>query len=1132
MNNIRSDKARAAKLRFPLKVKFGLLLAGFVAAMAVVIFLSYNTARNVTAELREVELSAFQQYSEAFHLTDSLQRVSAALGEAAELKDVGPLEQAAEGRVTFSAHIERVARIVPEADRPNIKAMAEAFDAYYAAALDYTNLVIAASSSQVRDQAAMQKHIADRSQAVAGMEKRLLGDLNRLGVMAGRDVALSLSNTAKAAQVQWLTALVTGAAAFFLLMTVLTVLIRRIVGPIRTLSLAAAEVAKGDFGQIVDLPSSLGDEVGDLVGSFNLMTEGLIKSTVSKQYVDNIIKSMSDSLVIASPDGIIRSVNKATLDLLGYAEADLVGKPLGNILLTEEPEQGYAASHSAGGASPGKSPSGQSCPDQPPQDTPLTGLPYAGTSHGEDEVVRRSVCAQPSSHTERVYVASDGRRIPVSFSSSLMRGDGGGIQGIVCAAQDITERKQWEEELEAAKEAAESANRDLIDSNRHLEDATRFAQDMAAQAEKANAAKSDFLAMMSHEIRTPLNGILGFSQLLLEEENLSPDQRDFVETIHSSGTALLTVLNDILDFSKIEAGKLDLEVIDFDLVSVVESVGQFLKQKAVEKGLQIHCLVDHHVPTRLRGDPSRLRQILLNLASNAVKFTEQGEVVVEAKLAFETKEAVTIRFEVRDTGIGIPDDRLSAIFEKFTQVDGSTTRRYGGTGLGLAICKRLVEMMGGEIGVESELGKGSEFYFVVDLALQKSLPAKTPVGEIVNIEGLRTLVVDDNERGRRLLEEVLTHWHMRPTAVDGGPAGLAELDRARAEGDPYVLAIIDSRMPGMDGFTLAERIKANPALANTVLVMLTSGGKSGDGARCRELGIAAYLVKPVKHSDLWEAVMVTVGAQRQEVAAPELVTQHSLRESRRSLRILVAEDSPVNLSLVVKVLEKRGHVVGTATNGRGALEALRRAKFDLVLMDVEMPEVDGIEATAVIRANERETKTHLPIIAMTAHAMKGDRERCLEAGMDGYVSKPIRVQDLIETIDRTVLGEHGPAVGVSGSAVSEDVIDWLGAITHLEGDVDLLREIAGMFVAQCPELIARVRQAVEQGDPVEIERAAHTIKGSVGNFAAKAAFEAAQRLEKVGRDGDLGEAEGARLKLEEELERLKPALVALGEEAR
>jgi CheY-like chemotaxis protein len=361
-------------------------------------------------------------------------------------------------------------------------------------------------------------------------------------------------------------------------------------------------------------------------------------------------------------------------------------------------------------------------------------------------------------------------------------------------------------------------------------------------------------------------------------------------------------------------------------------------------------------------------------------------------------------------------------------------------------------------------------------------------------------------------------------------SSLDTLEEARGAGKPYAVAIIDSRMPEMDGFTLAERVKGNPDLAGTILIMLTSGGRSGDGARCRQLGIAAYLVKPVKQGDLWEALMVTLGTGKESQAKRDLVTLHSLRENRRSLRVLVVEDSPVNLNLVVRVLEKRGHSVESATNGREALAAIARGAFDLVLMDVEMPEMDGIEATAIIREKERETRRHLPVIAMTAHAMKGDRERCLEAGMDSYVAKPIRVQELVETIDKTVLGAHGSMVGVSGS-IEHDVIDWLGAIAHLEGDVDLLREIAGMFLQQCPDLVARLRDAVERRDPAEIERAAHTIKGSVGNFVAKAAFEAARRVERIGRDGTLGDAEEARVELEQELERSKPALVALGEES-
>ena len=1124
-------------LRIPLKAKFGLLLAGFVAAMAVVIFLSYTTATKVTAELRGMELTAFQQYTEAFHLMDYFQRISSLPGGVGT--ETAAPEKWDENRRAFLGHAEKLAHAMPASEKARLDKILKDFDLYCAAVTDLAALSApSASGSGLRSRSgadpSLQAQIAAKSGAVATLERELLGDFNQLAIVAGRQVALSLSGTAEGAQVQWLKALVAGAAAFILLLAVLTFLIRRIVEPLKALSVVAGKVAKGDFGHIVDIPSSVTDEIGDLVGSFNMMTEGLIKTTVSKRYVDNIIQSMTDSLVIVSPDGKIQSVNRATIDLLGYAEQELIGKPLG-VILAESSDRGVAnaaisalgavpapASHeTAGGASPGQSTSGQSCPDQPPQDQPTSGLPSAGGVTGT---------AHEAHYVERIYISKSGAPITVSFSSSEMRRADGTLEGVVCVAQDITDRKRFERELESAKEAAETANRELTETNAHLEDTTKFAQDMTRQAEKANAAKSEFLAMMSHEIRTPLNGILGFSQLLLEDEGLTREQKDFVETVYASGTALLTVINDILDFSKIEAGRMDLETIDFDLVTVVESVGDLLKQRAAEKGLELNCFVDHHVPTRLRGDPSRLRQILLNLAGNAVKFTERGEVVVEAKLEYETRETVTVRFEVRDTGIGIPEDRQSLIFDKFTQVDCSTTRKYGGTGLGLAISRRLVQMMGGDMGVESEMGKGSTFYFVVEFARQKGAAVKTPLADLVNIEGVPVLIVDDNARSRRLLEEMLTHWHMRPRAVDGGQAALDELEAALAVGQPYSLALIDARMPEMDGFQLAERIKANNGIATTVLIMLTSGGKAGDGARCRELGIAAYLVKPVKQADLWEAIMMTLGAREVPTRSPDLVTKHTLREEHRRLNILVAEDSPVNLKLVVRMLEKRGHSISASTNGREALAALGTGNFDLVLMDVEMPEMDGFEATAAIRAKEKDTGAHVPVIAMTAHAMKGDRERCLETGMDAYVAKPIRAQEMLDAIDKVVSvgARSGGRAPTEGS--ENDAIDWLAAIAHLEGDVELLKEIAGMFLDQCPDLVARARDAVAKADPVEIERAAHTIKGSVGNFAAKAAFEAARRLERIGRDGTLDEAEEAQAALEAELERLKPALVTLGRE--
>jgi signal transduction histidine kinase/CheY-like chemotaxis protein len=1124
MTSPKTDFFNLGKLRFPLKVKFGLLLAGFVTAMAVVVFLSYSTARRVTLELRQVELSAFQQYTDAFHLIDSFQRISGLLGNAARLEDQSLVAACEEEKWAFLVRMDRMGRVIPETERAPLDQASADFNSYCAAAEAYVKTAMERGQARGDARRALDARLADEGRTVAGLEKRMASNLNRLAVLAGKQVAMSLSGTARAAQVQWLKALLTGSLAFVVLLVALMFLIRRIVIPIRRLSRAAAEVAKGNLSQKIEVASSANDEVGDLVGSFNLMTDGLVRTTVSKHYVDNIIRSMTDSLVIVSPDGRIRSVNRATLNLLGYTEPEVVGEPLSRILVAAPGPERDTADEITSGASSGKSPSGQSCPDQPPQDEPSTSLPTAGDSNSS---------APGVAHEERVYLAKDRTEIPVSFSSSVMRNDEGCVEGTVCVAQDVTQRRTWERELQAAKEAAERANIELTSTNKSLEETTRFAQDMAAQAEAANSAKGEFLATMSHEIRTPLNGILGFSQLLLEDEDqeLSKEHRDFVETIYASGTALLTVINDILDFSKIEAGKLDLETIDFDLMSVIENVGDVLRQRVSEKGLELTCSVDHHVPTRLRGDPGRLRQVLLNLAGNAVKFTEKGDVVVEAKFESETKDTATLRLEVRDTGIGIPEDRLGVIFDKFTQVDGSTTRKYGGTGLGLAISKRLVEMMGGEIGVESELGKGSTFYCVLEFPLQRGHMPKSPLADLVNMEGLSALVVDDNARSRRLLEEILTNWHMKPKSVDGGEAALRELECAQRAGKPYALALVDGRMPEMDGFRLAELVKGNRELAKTVLIMLTSGGKSGDGARCRELGIAGYLVKPVKQADLWEAIMLTLGTNAGDGQEVELITQHTLRENRRSFHILVAEDSPINLKLVVRMLEKRGHTIVSAANGVEALASLEKEKFDLLLMDVEMPEMDGFEATREIRAREKTAGGHVPIVAMTAHAMKGDRERCLDAGMDGYVSKPIRAQELLETMGSIVSGEGVSKVTASQSRQDENVIDWLGALAHLEGDVELLKEIAAMFLEQCPSLVTRVREAVAMNDSVQIERAAHKIKGSVGNFSAKAAFEAAQRLEKVGRDGALDQAEAARAMLEDELERLKPALIALGREA-
>lgn len=701
---------------------------------------------------------------------------------------------------------------------------------------------------------------------------------------------------------------------------------------------------------------------------------------------------------------------------------------------------------------------------------------------------------------ETVHRRRDGATFPVEVSSQGVTIDGERV--LISVIRDISDRKQAEERL--------------IASNRELAAANARARELALQAELANRAKSEFLANMSHEIRTPMNGIIGMTGLLLESE-LSPEQRQYAEVVRSSGDSLLLLLNDILDFSKIEAGKLEIAAIDFDLRAAVEDTAELLTVKAQEKGLELVCLIDPGIPALLRGDPGRLRQILVNLGGNAIKFTHRGEIIIHVVLESEQEDRVTVRCSVIDTGIGIPPDKRADLFTPFTQVDGSITRRYGGTGLGLAISRQLAEMMGGSIGFSSEEEKGSTFWFTATFVKQAADGAKDAPAA-ADVAGVRVLVVDEHAANRRLVKTLLNAWGCRSGEAESGEQALGTLLEAVRCGEPYDVALLDMHVTNSDGAELGRIIKKCREIRDTRLVMLTSLGERGDAARLADMGFAGYLTKPLRQNMLRECLSLVMGRKNEPDAngVSCLVTRHTVSEiSGRPARILLVEDNPTNQIVAVKILRKLGYHADVAANGREAVSALQRGCYNLVLMDCQMPEMDGFEATRRIRGSaSADINGRIPIIAMTAYAMKGDRERCLEAGMDDYLSKPIRVDELAAVLERwlsrqgsecrespSFSGAAEQPVGCSGEDdAMPPVFDRDAFLERVMGDEELAREIGATFLADMPAQMERLATALADGDVEQVKFLAHAIKGAAANVGGEALREAAWGIERTALD--------------------------------
>jgi PAS domain S-box-containing protein len=744
--------------------------------------------------------------------------------------------------------------------------------------------------------------------------------------------------------------------------------------------------------------------------------------------------------------------------------------------------------------------------------------------HEDEQLVIRT--CQPMFDREETISVDEKNGTHYSLTTKVPLFDSEGhVTGIAGMGRDITMRKVMEDALR--------------ESNLDLREATDWATKMALDAEAANEAKSEFLANMSHEIRTPMNGVLGMNGLLLGTD-LSPEQRHYAEIVESCARSLLTVINDILDYSKAEAGKLEIDIVDFNLRVLMDDFAEIMAERVGIKPLEFVCAVAPDVFALLRGDPGRLRQVLLNLGSNAMKFTHQGEVVVRVSLISQADAEVFLRFSVRDTGIGIPLDKQKMLFTSFMQVDASTTRQYGGTGLGLAISKKLIELMDGKIGIESKEGEGSEFWFTIRLAKQVASAQADSPG--VSIKGTRILVVDDNATNREVLIAQMQSWGAVVAAVESGSTALTCLRYAAEAGSPFQLAVLDMMMPGMDGATLGRAILADETLKSIPLVMMTSLGQRGDAHRFREMGFAAYLIKPVRQSDLHDCLVAVLTGERHEEARA-LITRHSLRDMRRgNARILLVEDNLTNQEVACGMLGRMGWNADVTPSGKQALLMLETQSYDLVLMDVQMPEMDGYEATRRIRdPNSKVLNRNIPIIATTAHAMHGDAEKCLAAGMSDYISKPIDPKALATVVEKWLTRKaHGAPEEAPVESVKDDkapppkpengslVFNRETFLERMMGDDEFARDIVAGFVKDLPTLLTALSEQVALGDPESIWKQAHKMKGSAANVGGELLADAASEIERAGKAGDMAGIMRSIPELEVQSARLNEALQKWG----